>query len=59
MSDIGSAKQAIMNGIASLSQNITSLQDKLSTTTIYSEAGLAVSVIVLAAVIILGLVKKK
>ncbi len=59
MSDIGSAKQAIMNGIASLGQNVTSLEDKLSTTTLYSEAGIALSAIVLAAVIVLGLVKKK
>ncbi|NPA99002.1 MAG: hypothetical protein GXO43_06440 [Crenarchaeota archaeon] len=63
MNMISASKQAIINGITSLqnsiAQNITSLQDKLSTTTLYSEGGLVLSVIILIAVIVLGLVKKK
>ncbi|NPA98629.1 MAG: hypothetical protein GXO43_04550, partial [Crenarchaeota archaeon] len=63
MNEISASKQAIINGITSLqnniAQNITALQDKLSTTTLYSEGGLALSVIILVAVIVLGLIKKK
>ncbi len=60
---LNQAKTTIINAIntmsSNISQNITSLQNRLSTVTIYGEAGTILSVIILIAVIILGVIKKK
>ncbi|NPA97781.1 MAG: hypothetical protein GXO43_00220 [Crenarchaeota archaeon] len=63
MNLLNQAKNSILNSIntinTNLGQNMTSLHNELSTTTTYSEAGLLLSIIILIAVIVLGVIKRK